>query len=367
VTGRLRVACLLGDGIGPEIVPAARRAADAALAASGAQPFEWIDLPMGVAAIAETGRAIPYENFEVLSGCHGWLVGPHDSESYPRSWHEGAERVPGAELRTRYDLYANIRPSRTRAGVPSRASDVDLVIVRENTEGLYADRNMFFGSGEFMPTPDVALSVGVFTRPAIRRIAEAAFEIAATRKRHVTLVHKANVMPAAFGLFREECREVAKDYPQVELDESLFDSMAALLIRRPETFDVILTENLFGDTLSDLVGELVGALGLSGSLNSGHEHAMAQAAHGSAPDIAGRGIANPVGMILSTALLLEWLGRKHDDFATAAAGRALELAVDDVLADGVSTPDLGGTATTDELTDSVVAALATTVSRRQER
>jgi 3-isopropylmalate dehydrogenase len=363
MTETLRVACLSGDGIGPEIVPAARRATDEALAAVAADPIDWIDLPMGAQAIAGTGRAIPIENFEVLDECEAWLVGPHDSESYPPSWHEGTERVPGAELRTRYDLYANIRPSRTRPGVHSIVSDVDLVIVRENTEGLYADRNMFFGSGELMPTEDVALSVGVFTRRAIRRISEAAFELAATRKQHVTLVHKANVMPASFGLFREECRVVAQRYPDVELDEVLFDSMAALLIRRPQSFDVVLTENLFGDTLSDLAGELVGALGLSASLNSGDGHAMAQAAHGSAPDIAGRGSANPVGMILSASMLLQWLGHRHDDANTAAAGRALEAAVDGTLAAGMCTPDLGGTATTDEFTDAVVAALATVSSR----
>ncbi|HEY2073342.1 MAG TPA: isocitrate/isopropylmalate dehydrogenase family protein [Gaiellaceae bacterium] len=363
MTDATRVACLLGDGIGPEIVPAARRATDEALAAAGAQPFDWIELPMGAEAIAATGRAIPAESFDGLERCEGWLVGPHDSESYPRSWHEGAERVPGAELRTRYDLYANIRPSRTRRGVPSLVSDVDLMIVRENTEGLYADRNMLVGSGEFMPTQDVALSVGVFTRRAIRRIAETAFELASTRRRHVTLVHKANVMPLSFGLYRDECRTVAQRYPDVELDEVLFDSMAALLVRRPQSFDVVLTENLFGDTLSDLAGELVGALGLSASLNSGDDHAMAQAAHGSAPDIAGQGVANPVGMILSAAMLLQWLGHRHDDAATAAAGRALDVAVDDVLASGPCTPDLGGTATTNEFTDAVVATLETATSR----
>jgi 3-isopropylmalate dehydrogenase len=363
MTAAFRVACLLGDGIGPEIVPAARRATDEALAAAGARPFEWIELPMGAEAIAATGSAIPIEHFDVLASCPGWLVGPHDSQSYPQSWHEGTERVPGAELRTRYDLYANIRPSRTRAGVPSLVSDVDLVIVRENTEGLYADRNMFFGSGEFMPTEDVALSVGVFTRGAIRRIAETAFELAATRRQHVTLVHKANVMPVSFGLFRDECREVARRYPDVEFDEALFDAVAAYLVRRPESFDVVVTENLFGDTLSDLIGELVGALGLSPSLNTGDEHAMAQAAHGSAPDIAGRGIANPVGMLLSSAMLLQWLGPRRDDPATAAAGRALESSVDEVLATGPRTQDLGGTATTDEFTDAVIATLAAAASR----
>jgi 3-isopropylmalate dehydrogenase len=353
-----RVACLLGDGIGPEIVPAARRIADAALRATGAPPLEWVDLPMGAAAVAETGRSIPLENFDVLEGCHGWVVGPHDSASYPRSWHDGPERVPSAELRGRYGLYANLRPSRTREGVPSLAAGVDLVIVRENTEGLYADRNMHLGNGEFMPTEDTVLTVGLFTRRAIRRIAQTAFELAAARRRHVTVVHKANVMPRAFGMFLEECRAVAADFPDVQLDDVLFDAMAALLVRRPESFDVVVTENLFGDTLSDLAGELTGALGLSGALNMGDDHAMAQAAHGSAPDVAGRDVANPTGMILSTARLLEWLGRRHDEPRTAAAGRAIERALDDAFVAGARTPDVGGTAGTAEFTDAVAGALA---------
>lgn len=352
-----RIACLLGDGIGPEIVPAARCVVDEALAAARAPAFEWVDLPMGVAAIAETGRALPSENFDVLAGCHGWLIGPHDSASYPRTWHDGPERVPSAELRGRYDLYANIRPSRTRPGVSSVVSDVDLVIVRENTEGLYADRNMYAGSGELMPTADVVLEVGLFTRRALRRISVAAFDLARARRRHVTLVHKANVMPAAFGMFLEECREIAVEYPDVELDDVLFDAMAAYLVRRPQTFDVVVTENLFGDTLSDLVGELCGSLGMSGSLNAGDNQAMAQAAHGSAPDIAGRGVANPIGMMLSAAMLLQWLGRRYDEVATAAAGRAIEDAVDAALAAGTRTPDLGGTAGTTDFTDAVTAQL----------
>jgi 3-isopropylmalate dehydrogenase len=359
---RLRIACMLGDGIGPEIVPAARHVVDEALRTAGAEPFDWVDLPLGASAIAECGRAIPLENYEELERCHGWLVGPHDSASYPRSWHEGPERVPGAELRVRYDLYANVRPSRNREGVPSLVSGVDLVIVRENTEGLYADRNMYAGSGEFMPTQDVVLEVGLFTRPALRRITVAAFELAQTRRRHVTLVHKSNVMPAGFGMFIDECRAVAADFPDVELDDVLFDAMAAYLIRRPQSFDVIVTENLFGDTLSDLSGELVGALGMSGSINAGDQFAMAQAAHGSAPDIAGRDAANPVGMMVSAAMLLDWLGRRHGDERIASAGRAIERAIDETLAGGVRTVDLGGTAGTAELTDAIGSRLRSAIA-----
>jgi 3-isopropylmalate dehydrogenase len=358
LTDTFRLACMLGDGIGPEIVPAARLVVDTALETTGANPIDWIDLPMGAVAYAKFGRAIPEGNFEELARCHGWLIGPHDSESYPRSWHDGPERVPSAELRGRYELFANIRPSRNRVGVPSRVSDVDLVIVRENTEGLYSDRNMFLGSGEMMPTPDVALTVGLFTRSAIHRVVRAAFEMAATRRKHLTIVHKANVMPIAFRMFLDEARKLADEFPDVEVDDVLFDAMAALLVRKPETFDVIVTENLFGDTLSDLAGELVGALGMSGSINAGEKYAMAQAAHGSAPDIAGQGFANPIGMIVSAAMLLRWLGDSYQDPATFAAAGRIESAIDLVLEDGVHTRDVGGTASTDEMTAAIVKRLA---------
>jgi len=358
MTSPIRLGFMLGDGIGPEVTPAARRVVDAALHATGAAAVEWVDLPMGLAAIEEFGSPMPQSNVDTLEHCDGWLLGPFDNGSYPASWKATGERVPGATLRHHFDLYANIRPSRTRAGVPSLRDDVDLVIVRENTEGFYPDRNMKAGRGEFMPTDDTALLVGVFTRAACHRIARRAFEMASQRRQHVTAVHKSNVMPMVFGLFLEECRKVAAEYPDVVFDDVLFDAAAAYLVRSPQRFDVIVTENLFGDTLSDLAGEVVGALGLSPALNASDTHAMAQAAHGSAPDIAGQGIANPVGMILSAAMLLEWLGDKRDDAAVGEAGSRISQAVDAALAAGVHTRDLGGTASTEDLTGAVLAELA---------
>jgi len=357
MTTPYRLGCLLGDGIGPEIVPAARRVLDCALEVAGAQPVTWVDLPMGAVALAEHGAALPDLTRTALADTDGWLAGPHDNESYPESWRRSGERAPGGELRHHFGLHANLRPSRSRRGVPSRVSGVDLLIVRENSEGFYADRNMAVGSGEFMPTPDIALVVGVFTREAVRRVVRLAFELSLGRRRHVTLVHKANVLHQAFGLFLEECRAAAVDHPDVEFDAVLFDAMAARLVRHPEQFDVIVTENLFGDTLSDLTGELVGALGMSGSVNAGDTQAMAQAAHGSAPDIAGRGVANPVGMIVSAAMLLAWLGERHADPVAQGVAVAMERAVDAVLADGIATRDVGGTAGTAEFTDAVVAEL----------
>jgi 3-isopropylmalate dehydrogenase len=165
-------------------------------------------------------------------------------------------------------------------------------------------------------------------------------------------------MPTAFRMFLDEARAIAAaDFPDVELDDVLFDSMAALLVRRPESFDVIVTENLFGDTLSDLAGELVGALGMSGSINAGEKYAMAQAAHGSAPDIAGQGIANPIGMIVSAAMLLRWLGDKHQDPPTFEAGENIETAIDATLENDVRTRDIGGTASTEEITAAIINRL----------
>jgi 3-isopropylmalate dehydrogenase len=355
----LHLGYMLGDGIGAEIVPAARRVVEAAVAHAGLPEIDWVELPMGLMAIESLGYAMPPSTIEALRETDGWILGPFDNGSYPASWKASGERVPGASLRIGFDLYANIRPSRTREGVPSLTSGVDLVIVRENTEGFYPDRNMKEGKGEFKPTDDVALLVGVFTRAACRRIALRAFEMASQRRNHVTAVHKSNVMPVVFGLFLEECRKVAADFPDVVFDDVLFDSAAAYLVRDPARFDVLVTENLFGDTLSDLAGELVGALGLAGALNAGETHAMAQAAHGSAPDIAGRNIANPVGMIVSAAMLLDWLGERHDDAALVGAAQAIQDAVDAVLARGVHTGDLGGSASTTEFTDAVVGQLGT--------
>jgi 3-isopropylmalate dehydrogenase len=217
---------------------------------------------------------------------------------------------------------------------------------------------MYAGDGEFMPDPDTVISMGLFTRARIRRIAIAAFELARARRNHLTIVHKSNVMPRSFGLWLAECHEVASLYPDVKVDDYLFDSMAALLVRRPETFDVILTENLTGDVLSDLVGEMVGGLGCSASLNAGVAHAMAQAAHGSAPDIAGKDIANPIGMIESTAMLMRWLGQNHSSEPLVNTADLMERAIAQTLDSGIRTTDLGGSSGTREITDAIVNAIS---------
>jgi 3-isopropylmalate dehydrogenase len=226
--------------------------------------------------------------------------------------------------------------------VRSPVGAFDLVVVRENTEGFYADRNMEEGSGEILVTPDVAISLRRITRACCNRIARAAFELSARRRQHVSIVHKANVLKLGDGLFLEECRKVAAEFPGVTVDDFIVDAMMAHVVRAPQRFDVIVTTNMFGDILSDLTAELSGSLGLGGSLNAGSEHAMAQAAHGSAPDIAGRDIANPLSLILSAALLLAWHGRRQQakSFETAAA--AIDAAVAAAVAAGETTLDIGG-------------------------
>jgi 3-isopropylmalate dehydrogenase len=235
---------------------------------------------------------------------------------------------------------------------------MDLVIVRENTEGFYSDRNMYMGTGEFMPDPDLALSVRKVSAKACERIARTAFELASGRRRKVTAVHKANVLKLSDGLFLREVRAVAGRFPDVELEELLVDATAALFIRTPDRFDVIVTTNMFGDILSDEASELSGSLGLGGSINAGDDICVAQAQHGSAPDIAGRGVANPTALILSAAMLLVWRGHRVGRADLLRGADLINRAVDAVLDDPATrTRDIGGTLGTAAFADAVCLAL----------
>ena len=352
----MKILILPGDGIGPEIMAATGAALEALNDTHGLKlAFE--ERVIGLASLETEGSTLPDAVIEAIEAADGTVVGPVHTVAYPPASEGGVN--PSATMRKRFDLYANIRPSRARPGVPAMTPKMDLVIARENTEGFYADRNMFQGTAEFMPTEGVALSVRKITVQGSRRIAESAFDLAGRRRNKVTVVHKANVLKVSDGLFRDTVREVAKSHPEVELDEVLIDAMAALLVRTPEAFDVVLTTNMFGDILSDEAAELSGGLGLGGSLNAGDDHAIAQAAHGSAPDIARQGIANPTALMVSVAMLLEWLGAGHgrDDLSAAAA--AFNAAVDAVLADPANhTPDLGGSAKTADIGRAVAAAIS---------
>jgi 3-isopropylmalate dehydrogenase len=355
-TRRYRLGVLLGDGIGPEIVPASVRVVDAALAAAGAPPVDWRELPVGASAIDEHGSAVPDTTLAALAELDGWLLGPHDSAAYPEPYR--SQLNPSGAIRKHFDLYANVRPARAFEGGRAIAPDTDLVIVRENTEGFYADRNTYAGTGEFMPTADVAICLGVFTRPAVERIARTAFELARRRRGKVTIVHKANVLQLSSGLFKRVCLEVAEQYPEVAVDDFHIDAMTVHLLRRAAAFDVVVAENMFGDILSDMAGELAGSLGIAPSINASDDRCMAQASHGSAPDIAGKGLANPIAMVLSAGLLLDWLGTRHGDSLAADAAVRVEDGVRTAVRAGVSTRDLGGTASTGEFTAAVVERIA---------
>ncbi|MEU6762352.1 isocitrate/isopropylmalate dehydrogenase family protein [Streptomyces sp. NPDC046853] len=349
-----RLGVLDGDGIGPEIVPASVEIATAAAEAVGVG-IDWLTLPLGSDAITTHDTPVPDETKKTLAELDGWYLGPHDSVSYPEP-HKSALN-PSGTLRKHFRLFANIRPAKSFPGAEAVCDNADLVIVRENTEGFYADRNTYAGTGEFMPTPDTAIMLGIITREATERVARVAFDLARARRKKLTIVHKANVLKLTTGLFRSVCQEVAEDYPDVTVDDFHIDAMTVHLVRRAQDFDVIVTENMFGDILSDLAGEISGSLGTAPSINASADTAMAQASHGSAPDIAGQDIANPVAMILSGAMLFEWLSSRHDDPAIARAAKIIEAGVATTIERGISTRDLGGSASTSEFTRAVIQAV----------
>jgi 3-isopropylmalate dehydrogenase len=336
----MRILALPGDGIGPEITAATLevlRAVDRRL--SLGLGIEVMDV--GLRALAEQGTTLPDAVLARVPEVDGVILGPVSHYDYPARSAGGVN--PSGELRTRFSLGVNLRPARSRPGLSILGDRMDLVIVREATEGFYADRSMHLGPGEFMPDADTALAIRKVTAAACRRVAAAAFELARERRRRVAAVHKANVLKVSDGLFLREVRSVARDYPDVTLDEVIVDAAAALLIRTPERFDVIVTTNMFGDILSDEASELAGGLGYAGSINVGDGVCVAQAQHGSAPDIAGEDRANPVSLILSAAMLLDWHGRRTGSVPLREAAGMIVGMVDVLLADPATrTADGGG-------------------------
>jgi 3-isopropylmalate dehydrogenase len=352
----VRILVLPGDGIGPEITAATvevLRALDDRLGLG----FELEQHDIGLASLAATGSTLPDPVLARVTEVDGTILGPVSHYDYPPRAEGGIN--PSAELRTRFALYANIRPCRSVDGLSVLRTPMDLVIVRENTEGFYSDRNMYAGGGEFMPDEDSAFSIRKVTATASRRVARAAFELARTRRGRVTAVHKANVLKLSDGLFLRCVREVASDFPDVELRELIVDAAAARLIRDPGSFDVIVTTNMFGDILSDEASELCGSLGLGGAVNAGDGICVAQAQHGSAPDIAGQGVANPTSLILSAGMLLDWFGAREGRPELREAGRLLDATVTATIADpSTRTRDLGGTLGTADFTSALLDRLS---------
>jgi isocitrate/isopropylmalate dehydrogenase len=355
-TSPIRLCVMQGDGIGPEITAATLGVLRAA-AKRWQIELTFDEAKVGLEPLKTEGTTFPDASLAAAKSADGVILGPVSHNDYPPADKGGIN--PSGALRKRLDLFANIRPARTRAEFPARCGKpVDLVIVRENTEGFYADRNMFQGSGEMMPTPDLALSLRKITRAGSTRIVEEACRLAMRRRRKLTVVHKANVLRVSDGLFLECARAVAQRYPEVAYEEKIVDAVAALLVRNASQFDVIVTTNMFGDILSDEASEIAGSLGLAESLNAGAEHAMAQAQHGSAPDIAGQDTANPSSLIGSAAMLLAWLGERRDDARLTQAAAGIESALDTAIAvPQWRTGDLGGPLDTRAFGERVAAAL----------
>lgn len=331
----IRITLIPGDGIGPEIMHAASRIIDAA----GAD-IEWEIHDAGMKVFAEHNTAVPDSLLESIRRNKIALKGP--LTTFVGKGFASANVM----LRKELDLYANLRPVRNLGGIPSRYENVDIVIVRENTEDLYSGI-------EHVVVPGVTVSIKVITSLASERIARFAFEYARKRNRKkVTAVHKANIMKLTDGLFLESARKVAALYPDIEFEDQIVDALCMKLVMDPLRFDVLLLSNLYGDIVSDLAAGLVGGLGVVPGANYGDEVAVFEAVHGSAPDIAGKGIANPLAVLFSGIMMLRRLGR--DDIADRIKDAAFA-----VLRDGkVRTPDLGGRATTEQFADAIIAELA---------
>ena len=331
-----KVTLIPGDGIGPEVAQAARRAVDA----TGVR-IDWEPVELNASVIQKTGQSLPEHVIESIERTRVGLKGPVTTPIG-----EGYTSVNVA-LRKRLDLFANVRPVRSLPGVVTRFGDVkiDMVIFRENTEDLYSGL-------ENEVVPGVVTGIKVITRAASSRIAEYAFAFAESAgRKKVTAIHKANIMKLADGLFLRCCREVAARHPRIEYQELIVDNAAMQLVIRPETFDILLMPNLYGDIVSDLAAGLVGGLGIVPGANMGENHAVFEAVHGSAPDIAGKGLANPTAMMMSSVLML--LHLKENE-----AAKRLQSAIEKVYAeDRHVTKDVGGNATTDEFTDAVVQVM----------
>ena len=339
----MRILVVPCDGIGPEIIAASMtvmKAVDAKFRLDLQFDYE----EAGFESLKKYGITLRDEVLEKAKTYDGIILGTQSHADYPPPAQGG--RNVSAGFRIGLDLYANVRPARTRPFLPSNMREgksMDLVVMREATEGFYPDRNMAKGWGEVMPTPDMALSIRRITRHCSERIARRAFDWAMKRRKKVTALHKANSFHMSDGLFLECVRNVAKDFPEVQLDDLLIDASVAHVVRTPERFDVIVATNFLGDIFSDLASELSGSLGLGGSMMASDTHCCAQAQHGSAPDLQGKDRANPTSMILSVAMLLQWMGGHHGKPALTNAANAMEKAVDQALANpSLRTRDIGG-------------------------
>ena len=343
-----RISCIEGDGIGPEIFASARSVLET-LSSCCKISFDFVSTPAGDKALKDFGEALPKTSFNAIKESDLCLKAPVGETA----------KDTIVFLRQELDLYANIRPAKNYSFIESKFSDVDMMIVRENTEDLYVGREFIENDGK------KATAFKIVTEKASKRIAKVAFEMAlqreasrsakerSAREASVVCVQKSNVLPITDGLFLKSCTEVSKEYPNVKYSQMYVDTAAMNLIRNPESFDVLVTSNMYGDILSDEASQVVGGLGIASSANLSDDFALFEPVHGCAPDIAGKGIANPLSMMFTVKTMLEWLGSKKEDSRCVEAAKLLESAVSAVTSSNIKTPDIGGKARTDAVTRSI--------------
>lgn len=356
MSNTLNIAVLPGDYIGPEIVEATVRVLSA-VNDKFDLGLSFDTYAVGHESLKTNGTTLTDSVLDTACAASGGIIlGPCDNGGYPHP-SEGGLNVPGI-FRKKLDLYANLRPSKSLPGIPMAIPNLDILVVRENTEGFYPDRNMAEGYGEFMPVDGVAISMRRITAFASERIARSAFEMAMRRRKKVTVVTKKHILRMTDGLFYDSCQKVAAEFPEVEMDSAIIDSFAADLYLAPQKFDVAVMTNMFGDIMSNLTCALSGGLGLGGGVNAGPDQAMANASHGCAPAIGGLNKANPVSMVISGAMLMAWLGSKYDRDDLVAASVNVQAAIDHVLGNAKTrTGDVGGDATTSSCTDAMIEFL----------
>lgn len=331
-----RIAVLPGDGIGPEVIDVAVEVLRALQKVVRGLSLEVIFGEAGYNCIERYGTNLPQKTIEILRNTHACLKGPMTTPETP-----GAPPSVAVTIRKMFNLYANIRPCRSLPGVWSLKPNIDLIIVRENTECLYSGK-------EYEISPGKGIALRIITREASERVARVAFRLAEKRRRYLTCVHKRNILRITDGIFRDAVFAVSKEFPSVYIDEEHVDAMAMRLIKEPERFDVIVTTNLYGDILSDEAAQITGGLGLAAGANIGDSYGMFEPIHGSAPKHAGKNRANPIATVLAAKMMLDWLG-EHE------AAKRLERAVEKVLSEGkVKTYDLGGDATTKDMGNAII-------------
>src|SRR5262245_18872340 len=350
----LKIGILPGDDIGLEVVPECIKVMKSAAARERLQ-IDWQPLPIGKRGHEEHGHTLPPVTEQALRELDGWVMGPIGHAAYPR----GDPSWVMPPVRKKFDLFAAVRPALSHAAIASIHKNVDIVFLRELTEGMLYSETVVAGLPELRPNDDITVAMRVITRKGSSRAGREACEIARTRARkRVTAAQNEPLYRLACGMFAEECRKAARDYPDVTFEEMMIDSIAMKLVTAPQQFDVVVTANQFGDILTDIGAGLVGGLGLAPGLCVGERQAMAQATHGSAPDIAGRNIANPYAMVISGQMLLAWLGRKRNAPKASAAANRIQAAVKTVISGRKHlTRDLGGQASATEMGDAIAAAV----------